>query len=305
MVKNGGQRRGGATEASAEAPSVSREASTEGMALHGEVLCILKTMGRAQKDDSNRQRVERKHKISSAIALGLALLFNRFFMFTKHDPALSAIIPFAADPYDAIGSFGMIISVWLAILSVFRAFRPYRTGSPSALRSVFRARTQIATALAVLVPLGADGIAMGRYPSPWAGKPAAGQLLALVLGMVALSFAVIFMVRRSSRGIQLPAVRKASRNALIVVPVSFIFLWLYPEDAIRAVWFHLSTIAIGVVLLVVSQAVLAVALVPYDTAEAGFDEAGAAFQTWPSMDCDYGARSRRWCFFVDRGDERR
>src|SRR5579863_5890503 len=80
-------------------------------------------------------------KINAAVSLLFAALFYIFFMFTKHDPVLSPLIPFGDDPYDAIGSFCLILSFLLAFRSAFRAFRPYRSGVPSPLSLFFLART--------------------------------------------------------------------------------------------------------------------------------------------------------------------
>ena len=61
---------------------------------------------------------------NSVIALGLAGLFHWGFMRMKHDPVLSALSPFVNDPYDAVGSFAMIVGWLAAIPSLVRAGRP-------------------------------------------------------------------------------------------------------------------------------------------------------------------------------------
>jgi hypothetical protein len=56
----------------------------------------------------------------------LAVLFYLFFQVSKHHPALSQVNAFAEDPYDAVGSFGVQFSLFTALLSLVRAFRPYQ-----------------------------------------------------------------------------------------------------------------------------------------------------------------------------------
>jgi hypothetical protein len=92
-------------------------------------------------------------RINALIVLVLALLFTFFFDFTKHNPYLAPINPFAEDPYDAIGSFAMQAVFVLGILSLFRAFRPAGKTQPSGDRKLFLYRTQIALVLCVLVTL--------------------------------------------------------------------------------------------------------------------------------------------------------
>ena len=208
-----------------------------------------------------------KFKVNALAVLALAAAFCYFFMFTKHDPSLAVIIPFGEDPYDSLGSFCLIISGLLAILSLFRAFRHNRVGPPSALRKAFLARTQLAVPLGVLVTLGADGIAMARHTTEWAGRPSTTRLLALVAGMAALSIAVLMLVRRSARGVELPVTRNQARRAGIVVLVSTSVLTIFPEDIIRSVALHFLTIVLGFALIAAPQAALAVAILPFDTAD--------------------------------------
>ena len=70
-------------------------------------------------------------KRNTLIVFGLAIVFWWSFMFAKHDPHLRSIIPFGSDPYDAVGSFGIIVGMLIALLSVVRAFRPYPKQAPT------------------------------------------------------------------------------------------------------------------------------------------------------------------------------
>lgn len=224
-----------------------------------------------------------RHKLTALAALAFAVLFNQFFMFTKHEPSLAAIIPFADDPYDAIGSMAMIISALLAVLSLFRAFRPHRTGTPTVLSKVFLARIQIAVPLSVLVALGADGLAMARHLSVWTGKPATGELLALLAGMAAISLALLFLIRVSVRGIGFRVMQNESRRAIAVVLVCGATLALFPENVIQNVSLHFLTIIVGFVLFFAPQSALIVALLPYDAAETQIE--GASPHPIPGFGC--------------------
>jgi hypothetical protein len=203
-------------------------------------------------------------------------------MFTKHSPPLAAIIPFGDDPYDAIGSFCMIVSALLALLSLVRAFRPYGAGLPTPLRETFLARTQIAVPLGVLVTLGADGIAMARHLPQWAGKAATGELLALEAGLATLTIAVLILVRRSILPAQSSVSAREWRRALIAVLISAAILAFFPEDVIQSVTLHFMAIILGFVLIAAPQAALAVALVP-----------GEAFLD-PPAEAKHGRRFSRW-----------
>src|ERR1700759_205720 len=98
-------------------------------------------------------------KRNAVIVLGLAALFFWSFMFAKHDPALRNIIPFGDEPYDAVGSFGVIAGMLIALLSFLRAFRPYRE-APATAQRVYLIRAQEAAVLAVFITVATDAIAM-------------------------------------------------------------------------------------------------------------------------------------------------
>jgi len=82
-------------------------------------------------------------KRNALIVFGLAIILSWSFMFAKHDPRLRAIIRFGDDPYDAVGSFGTIVGMLIALLSLVRAFRPYRKQSPTKAQCVYLVRSQI------------------------------------------------------------------------------------------------------------------------------------------------------------------
>jgi len=222
-------------------------------------------------------------KVNSIMAVALGAAFYAFFMFTKHDPVLSSIIPFDNDPYDSVGSFAVVISALLVILSLFRAFRPYPSVPSSARLPVFLPRTHMAIALAVLITLAADVIAMARHVSMWSGVEGTGELVALVLGMATISVAFGVTVRRGVGDLGLPMMPtgwlKVSATCLAFV----VALALYPEGIIRSTAGELFSLAVGIVLLFVPMSVLTEALVPYDTEGAAAGRASGV-----------GRSSRRW-----------
>jgi hypothetical protein len=224
----------------------------------------------------------RSAKVVSLVGLALATAFYGFFMFTKHDPALSAVIPFASDPYDSVGSFGLIASALLAMLALYRSFRPYRSGPPSPRQKAFLARTHAAVGLGVLVSLAADTIAMARHTSMWTGTAVTGELLALLVGAAAVALIYVLGVSRAARGIDLPTVPGPWRRAAIVAMACVVVLALYPENVINSVPGELFSLAVGILILFMPVSALLVAVVPYDTGEAESAAGGS------------GRLSRRW-----------
>lgn len=203
-------------------------------------------------------------KLTSCSAFGLAAAFYWFFMFTKHDPALSQIASFLEDPYDAVGSFCMIISILLGVLSLVRAFRrPQPDGLPYA--RIYLARTQVAIATGVLVTLTADAVASARHFSQWFGKLGALEIIGLMTAMALLSILLILIVRKTLdpfRSLDQAALGRDSQWAVGISLLSVVVLAIFPEEAIRSAPMHFITILLAFILTAAPQAAWAVALVP-------------------------------------------
>lgn len=227
-----------------------------------------------------------KPGFNALAVLALAVVFNQFFSYTKHAPALATIIPFSEDPYDAVSSIGMILSCLLAVLSVFRVIRLHIAQSSSAPGRLLIARTEIAVALSVLVALGSDGVAMLRHPAQWIGKPATVVLLVLWAAMAALSIAVLLSVRASVRGILSTGghrMRNPWNRATAVLLFSIAALALFPENAIQSTPLHFLAIVLGFILLLAPQSALAVAFLPYAATETQISEEPSRLFSKPWM----------------------
>ena len=131
----------------------------------------------------------RKLKARTLMVFGLSILFYFFFDFCKHAPGLGVSDPFASDPYDAVGSFGIQFALLAAFLTLVRVFRPYpqKEAAPGQILLTLRAGTVVL--LSVTVTLAADAIGLARAVLMSGVFPAAGPLAALVTGMALVTLA--------------------------------------------------------------------------------------------------------------------
>ena len=74
-----------------------------------------------------RTQTVRSFKTISFVVFLLTIFFLAVFDNSKNIPLLAVVNPFAEDPYDAVGSFGIQLAFFAAFLSLIRAFRPYAT----------------------------------------------------------------------------------------------------------------------------------------------------------------------------------
>ena len=183
-------------------------------------------------------------------------------MFAKHDPHLRSIIPFGDDPYDAVGSFGIIVGILVALLSLVRAFRPYRKQPPTTAQCVYLVRSQEAVVLAVFLTLLADAVAMARHLSRWVAEPSSGELVLLLVGLLAVTLGVQWLIRKSPE-------RESTRwgRTVVTVLLATCVLAVYPEQLIHRIDTHVLTVVIGDFVLFASMRVLLTALFPYRSDE--------------------------------------
>lgn len=194
-----------------------------------------------------------RRKASAALTLLLAIALLLLFQTTKHDPALSRLSPFVEDPYDAVGSFGVQLALFAALLTALRALRPYPS-LESAERSWLRVLTgEVVAVTAIATTLVADLIAMLRYPTAWLGAPSSLPLIGLVAGLALVTFlagGLLFAATRQEATRQetrLPPL--AARTEAVVGIACLGLLALYPDVLRRSTGGAILTAAFGMAIL--------------------------------------------------------
>ena len=191
----------------------------------------------------------RSVKVSALLTIGLAILFFLFFDICKHAPIFSQIDVFTEDPYDSVGSFGVQLASFMALLAVLRAFRPYPSEKTRDRQVVLFARTAYFSCLAVAVTLGADMIAMIRHSSLWIGVEGGYLLAVLLAGMILLTALVFWAISYATRPLPLHSPLQRWIKASVFSLVGILLLALYPEELRQSIAGEILTIAVGIIFL--------------------------------------------------------
>jgi hypothetical protein len=197
-------------------------------------------------------------KLNSIFIICLAVAFLMFFQFTKHNPMLAVIIPFGNDPYDAVGSIGVIIAGLLAVLAFIRAF--YKILEER--RRIIIARTQFSVIAVIFVTLIVDSVAMVRHIPMWFGQPGAEELLALMIGIFILAMLLSFAIRYSVHEIRLD--KSSWKKFLIISIIGIAVLVIYPEFIIQSIIGELFTLLVGILILFFLISALPEAFIPFN-----------------------------------------
>lgn len=201
----------------------------------------------------------RRIKFSIVLVLALASLFFVFFDQSKHVPALAEVNVFNVDPYDAVGSFGIQMAMFTALVSALRGFRSYATHETLDQQKILILRSEITTILSMVVTLATDAIALIRFPSIWIRSHAGQVLAAIVGGMILLTALTGWLVSRLTGQ---PLERGSWRNAWIICILAIILLAIYPLAWDQGIVGSILTALLGMLIFLVALWALVMMLFP-------------------------------------------
>ena len=207
-----------------------------------------------------RTQTPRSLKTMSFFVFLLTIFFLAFFDNSKNIPLLAVVNPFAEDPYDAVGSFGIQLAFFAALLSLIRAFRPYATKEIPSNQQLLILRGETVTLLSIIVTLTADIVALLRYPSMWMNSFGGMILVGVVGGLFLLTTMVSLQLYRVVNGSFSFANRSWTRT--ILFPASIFILSIYPANLLESIPGGIFTALVGMLILFVCTWALTTAIFP-------------------------------------------
>jgi hypothetical protein len=201
-------------------------------------------------------------RIVAVGALLLTALFILLFDRAKHEPGLAKVNPFAEDPYDAVGAFGVQLGLVCAILSAIRAFRTDLKTESLYNRYTYTLRAIAVSQLAIIVTMLADIVALVRYTSLLERSPEGDLLIAFTGGLFLLASGFcLYLIRLANRrGV-------CSQNPLrprqiVLLLIVLVLLGIYPGGWRDGTTGAILTAAVGMVFLFYPVALLSKAMFP-------------------------------------------
>ena len=163
------------------------------------------------------------------LACLLSILFWAFFNTSKHNPLFAEINPFANDPFDAVGSFGMLLAPLVADLALLGCLRPHPKGWTSLDMQVCLNRVAISL-LAVTVTMLADSIALVRSILTWSRFSAGWLLSAMVLTLLVITIIVIRKLAALLNTYNLAKPWHLTLPHVFIFIISALALFLFPDQ---------------------------------------------------------------------------
>lgn len=192
----------------------------------------------------------------------LAVAFAVFFLVSKHVTSIVHVNPFSEDPFDAVGGFGVQLTLFTAFLSFIRVFIPHSTNEISASQKLLVIRGCTVSVQSVAVTLAAYVVAMIRYPSEWIFSPEGKLLAYLVAAMTIIAAVTAWRIDLLAYNAGLSSDFPARRMALINCLVGAMILGIYPREWRQGILGSMLTATLGVVMLLLLTWALAAALSP-------------------------------------------
>lgn len=206
----------------------------------------------------------------------MAVAFTWFFQRAKHDSVLIKVNPFTDDPFDATGSFATIFVMLIAVSGLFTAFISRKP--MTAERQLVILRRHIMGALAIVITLLSDFVALARYPEQWVNRPG-GQILVLLVTVFLigiLSFCLFLYFSFKGR------IDAAGRRERLTAPACWIVA--IGLEALLPANLHslgipgaIAAVVVGVLVLFATVRTTAVVIVPYSKADL---EVGRRYWWW-------------------------
>jgi hypothetical protein len=179
--------------------------------------------------------------------LFIGLLFAFFFDRSKHLPLVAKSNPFADDPYDAIGSIAVQLVLFLVLISLLRAFRPYPGRTPSARELSLIPKASLFGMIAICITLLGDLVAMVRHRSIWVATLGGELLAAATVTFFLIGVLELWLSWRRAKG---GGARSDPWTAgLASTALVFVILAIYPEQLRQSSGGELLTALAGTAML--------------------------------------------------------
>ncbi len=228
-------------------------------------------------------QVMNRLKFAAGAILGLSIFFFIFFEICKHAPIIGAANPFAEDPYDAVGSFGIFLAFVCALLMVVRTFRPYRGNEIPTRQMDLAIRAGAVAVICVVVTLAADAIGLGRAMIANGIHPETNNLAAVVGGMTLVTLATGWTLIRAANSIVHQPIERPWWRGGVLCGLAILILAFYPIQIREA------SATGGVITALVGMSILylttwGIATVLFPTSESNyedvFDDLSAIIRGW-------------------------
>lgn len=199
---------------------------------------------------ANRPRALRSGVLEAAMLVVHVAAFVALFDASKHASALVGVNPFGNDPYDAVGSFAVLLAVFGVVLaggrSLVRCFRLRRDDDRC---PELWLRLRASVVVAIIFTCAVNGIALARHPDAWLGVPAgnllAGLWLVLALATIAVGASIVGLAKPYRRR----AYNSGRWTRILACGAALATFAVFPESLTQSTTGELVTVIVSAMLL--------------------------------------------------------
>jgi hypothetical protein len=156
-----------------------------------------------------------------------SIVFTWFFFHCKHDLQLSKVNVFNVDPYDAVGSIAIQISLLASLFSMIRLSLPSFTRVLPDFQVVMILRGNTVALISIIITMISNIIALIRFSESWTKNPSGFILLILVISFLLITVLIILWTLKLAVAKSIKVEYKPSLNNILSLS-GFAVLALFP-----------------------------------------------------------------------------
>ena len=188
------------------------------------------------------------YRINTIVVFSLSLFFCWFFFFCKHYNLFSNVITFNDDPYDAVGSIGVQVSIFASSFSLFRVFISYVKGIMHDNQIILILSGNLVALISIEVTMISNLISLVRYMDKWIKDSMGITLSILVFSFLLLTIILHFWSFIFVSKIKRPSIKKNSFIKILWPISGFLILIIYPIFLRKSIIGEIFTSCFGMIL---------------------------------------------------------
>jgi hypothetical protein len=183
----------------------------------------------------------------------LSVVFVWLFFYWKHDRQLSPVNVFNVDPYDAVGSIAIQISLIASCFSVLRLFLHYTGEGTRYSNEILILRGNLLSQFSIIITMISNLIALTRFNMGWINSSPGVLLASMVISFLIITLLVVCRTLKVASAYNIETRFTLFSFKFFIVLSGFILLAFYPfmsqETIIRALFTAYAGMFIQIIIL--------------------------------------------------------
>lgn len=206
--------------------------------------------------------LQKNYKSNTIITFLISIAFVWLFFYWKHDPQLSTVNMFNVDPYDAVGSIAIQVSLIASCISVLRLFLYYTGEGIHYSNVILILRGNLLSQFSIIIAMISNLIALTRFNSGWINSSSGVLLTGMVISFLIITILVVCRTLKVVSAYNIETRFRLFSFKFILALSGFILLVFYPFQSHETIIWALFTAYAGMFIQIITLSSLAFLVIP-------------------------------------------